>query len=266
MSDVTLRAILIFAALALGGTVVALAWATALPFVLSFLLVLAIVLRPISRHAYVDADLRSLVRNSAKTLGASLATGALVSGLPLFLGAVDTGLHETGLAALILVLTLTRAPLVTPLMAIQSYLIVRFRDERRRGRLLARWSTLLGAATALLAGCAAWLGPWVLDTLYDARYSLPAHAFAAAIVSAGATGLMFLVSPGLLAAGRHNAYLGGWATGALALILGLVIPPALNVALGLNGVLLVLIVAPLSGCAVMGWTLRRRSAEATRPT
>jgi len=256
VSDAALRLIAVIVALVAGAGLTALGWAVAVPFLAAAVIVWAFTGRSVVRSLALDADLRGLGRNSVRTVGAAIATGLMISGLPFLLGVtVQEDASATLLASLILVITLTRAPLIIPLLALQSYLIVSFRDAGHRvGRRVAVWGGGLAALTAVLALAAAFVGPWLIDLLYSGRYELPPGAYAAIVASAGLTGLLCITGPAVLSEGRHTAYLAGWAAASVVTVACLLVP------LGpLERVLLSLLAGPVVGVVVHAVALARGS-------
>lgn len=251
--DAVLRLAAVLVALALGARLAALGWAVALPFAIAATAVWLWSGRSIRRGLDLDTDLRGLFGNSARTVGAAIATGVMISGLPFILG-ITAGAAPPGLlASLILVITLTRAPLVIPLVALQSYLVVTFRDAaaRVRGR-VALFSAGMLAVTTILSALAVFVGPWVIALLYGDRYSLPPPAYAAIVASAGLTGVLCITGPAVLAIGRHTLYLLGWVVASLVTVGCLLLPLP-----ELTGVLLALLAGPIAGIVVHAAGLAR---------
>lgn len=254
ITDAALRLLTVAAAVLLGAGVAAAGWAVALPFGVAAAAVWIAAGRGIRSRLSVDVSLPTLLRHSAQTVGASVATGVMISGLPFLLGVSPTGLDATRLASLILVITLTRAPLVIPLLALQSYLIVTLRDEQGRlARRVAAWGGALLLLTAALSALASFVGPWIVDVLYNGRYELPAVAYAAIVASAGLTGLLCITGPAVLSAQRHALYFAGWATASVITVGCLFVPTE-----GLVRVMIALLAGPIVGVAVHAAGLRPR--------
>lgn len=256
VTDSVLRVVTVGASLILGGSVVALGWAVALPFALSVLILWLVRGRRAVGEISLDATTRELARHSISTVGAALATGVMISGLPLLLGTTARGLGDATLAALILVITLTRAPLVIPLLALQSFLVVLFRDDPGRAvRRTVLWSAGLVGATAVLSCVGAFVGPWVVALLYGDRFGLEPAVYAGVIASAGMTALLCLTGPAALAAGRHGRYVAGWALSSVVLVAALVSVPA-----QVWSVVVVLAVSPVPGALIHLSALRAAPA------
>lgn len=225
IADSVIRAFAVAAALIAGGGAVALGWATAVPFVIAALAVWLWVGGRIRQELVLDVGLKQLLRNAGVTVLASLATGALISGLPLMLRAFASDAGAGLLASLILGITLTRAPLVVPLLALQGYLVVSFRDHPGRVAVrVLRWTALIGGVVVLLAALAALVGPPLMSWLFPDFLQLSPLDLALIVLSAGLTGLMCITGPAVLAAKRHSWYTAGWALNATATIVILLLP------------------------------------------
>ncbi|SHW49091.1 membrane protein [Mycobacteroides abscessus subsp. abscessus] len=120
-------------------------------------------------------------------------------------------------------MTLTRAPLLVPLTAMQGNLIAHFVDNRRLRALLTPALVLAGLGTlAVLA--AGLLGPWLLRTLFGPEYT--ASGALLAWLTAGAVAIAFLTLTGAatVAAALHRAYAVGWVSATVAAALLLLLP------------------------------------------
>ncbi|GAA2530181.1 membrane protein [Microbacterium mitrae] len=225
VADSAIRLILMAGVLALGLGMTALGWAVALPFLLAAVILFLVVGGRVRRQLRVDATARTLVSGTLSTVAAAFATGILISGLPFLLRASASATDVTLVASLMLVITLTRAPLVVPVMALQSYLIVQFRARPEHARAtVMRYAGMLFFVAAMLATVAAWIGPGLLQWLYRGEYALGAVDFAIIVLSAGLTGVMCITAPAVLAVGKHAAYVSGWALAAVITIATLFLP------------------------------------------
>ena len=245
MGAAVVRAVGIALALFAGGSAALLAWAVAVPFLVAAIAIWLWRGRRISARLQLDVGMAALFRNTAATLLASLATGALISGLPLLLRALAADAGTGLLASIILAISLTRAPLVVPLVALQGYLLVRFRDARDHVGTILRWIVALLALIGALAALAAWLGPLVLAWLYPGYLPLGGGVIAAIVASAGLTGILCVTGPAVLAAHLHRWYVAGWLISACATVLILLAPWE-----PLTRILLALTVAPVIGAVV----------------
>jgi O-antigen/teichoic acid export membrane protein len=260
VSDVVLRLAGIVIALALGGGVVALGWASVIPYPLTLVVLWLFVhrrLRPAQRLALSYPELSW---NAARTVGAAAATAVLVSGFPVVLTAVAGSTSRAVLGALILAITLTRAPLVVSSLALQSYLVVVFKARTER---LARFVGLVSGAivllTVILAAVVGWLGPLLLRLLFGAGYQLGGGFLAVLTASSAPTALLAITGSAVLARSRHSLYVAGWVIGAAAALTALALPLSLDAR-----AVTALTVGPLLGVVVhlVGSLPRRRAVEA----
>lgn len=255
VTDALVRLLTIGTTVAMGAGIIVLGWAVAVPFAVAAVILWAVTGRGIRSRLSVDADLPTLMRHSGHTVTAAIATGIMISGLPFLLGLSSGSSDAALLASLILVITLTRAPLVIPLLALQSYLVVTFRDAAGHvARRVLTWGGGLLALTAVLSAASVVVGPWVVALLYGDRYELPAPAYAVIVASAGVTGLLCITGPAVLAAGRHRLYVAGWIAASAVTVAGLFAPWDT-----LAGVLVALLAGPVVGVAVhaTGLAVRR---------
>ncbi|WP_295011508.1 hypothetical protein [uncultured Microbacterium sp.] len=257
IADSLLRAGTIGVALLLGASPVLMGWAIAVPFLIAVIVIWAWRGRDVAAHLSLDVGRGQLFRNTSATLVASLATGALISGLPLLLRAFAPDASEGWLASLILVISLTRAPLVVPLIALQGYLLVQFRDSRNHVAVVLRWVGALLALIAVLGALAWWLGPLLLNAFYPRFEALPGGVFSAIVASAGLTGVLCITGPALLAAGRHRWYVAGWVLSAMVTVAALSTPGEPSVR-----ILVALVAAPIAGAVMHAVGLARTRAVA----
>ena len=172
--DAVLRLALTGVALWLGGGAAALGWATTLPI----LLTVAIgILRGGARLRSVRTDAvraRDFHWNTARAVFAGVGAAFFVAGFPAVLAVFAGSEAPAQFATLVLVITLTRAPLLMPLSAIQSLLVVRF-TRLTTGRLIRAELLLLGVVSVIgLAGAAlgAVIGPQLLTMLFGPEYEV----------------------------------------------------------------------------------------------
>ena len=194
-----------------------------------------VALSPATRAALssaLDVGARRFWRNTGSAMLASAGTAALVVGFPVFVTATARDADPAALVgAVILAITLTRAPLLVPLTSFQSAIIVYFVDRRAQGvRALA---APLGAVTAvgIVGAGAAWLlGPWMIRVLFGAEFELPGAVLAALTAASVGTAALMVTGNATLAHERHLLYNAGWwvAVAAAAALL-VVVPWALDV-------------------------------------
>lgn len=222
-------------------------------------------LTPASRDALaspVDADRPRFWRNTGAAMLASAGTSALVTGFPLFVTATArTDDPAPLIGAVILAITLTRAPLLVPLTSFQSAIIVYFVQRRSLGP-RALTAPLAGVTVVGIAGAgAAWLvGPWLIRVLFGGEFELPGAVLAALTAASVGTAALMVTGNAALAFDRHLLYNSGWWVAVIAAAgLLVAVPGTLDVRAAIA-----LLAGPGIGVAthVGGLVLGHRSAEA----
>lgn len=225
--DAALRGGAVVVGLWVGASIDVLAYLVALPFGLAVALIWSISRGRVVGHYVLDVSEARLARNSLSTVIAAASIGVMVTGMPLLFRTLLSDASATVLASLTLVVTLTRAPLIIPLMALQSYLVVGFRDAPaaapRRVRAYLCSALAVGVIAAFLSAA---FGPWAVDFISGARYSVSGLTSAAVAISATLVGCLCITGPALLAENRHRPYTAGWVVSALATVACLAVVPA----------------------------------------
>ncbi|WP_438353535.1 hypothetical protein [Microbacterium sp. CJ88] len=263
VADALIRGILTTIALVLHAPPAILGGAIATPFVLAFGLVWLVARHRVVGRFALDVAARRLLVNTSTTVLAAAATGAMVTGLPLLLRSTMPDVPAVALASLVMAITITRAPLIVPLMALQSYLIVEFRKAGTSlWPRLARYLAVAVAVAALAAVLGGLLGPWVVDVFSGGKYAIDAWTGVVVVVSAGLVSMMCLTGPALLSEARHGVYVSGWAVAALATValLLLPVPTGLRIDLALIAPALVGLIVHLGGIRRPGGTPRAQGA------
>lgn len=223
--DAVLRLIAIVVVLAFTADVVALAWAVALPFPLTLVLVWPFVRRSVVGRIQLDVGYRALTWNVARTILAAASTGVMVSGFPLVLGLTSAAEPAAVVGLYILAITLTRAPLIVIAMSLQSYLIVTFRDSPESfWRTLLRMQSVVAAGGAVLAALGWMAGPPVFSFLFPRETAPEGWLVAVLVVSSALVAAMCVNGPAVLAGSQHLVYSAGWVVGAVATIAALMLP------------------------------------------
>lgn len=255
--DAGLRGIAVVIGMVVGAPIDLLAYLIALPFGLAVLIVWRFARsRVVGRYA-LDSDNVVLAQHALTTMVAAASVGVMVTGMPLLFRLSLTELSTVALASLTLVVTLTRAPFIIPLMALQSYLVVSFRDQpdrvRPRVRLYLLFAVGVGVVAALIMMPA---GPWIVSILSGGDYSTTPVESAAVVMSAILVGCMCITGPALLAQGEHGAYASGWVVAAIVtgIILFLPIEPAAVRSM------VALSAGPVAGLGVHGVRLAARTS------
>jgi hypothetical protein len=172
---------------------------------------------------------------AAHSITAAGASAILVMGFPVLLKLTSNELGAQG-GVIILAVTLTRAPLLVPLTAMQGNLIAHFVDERtdRLRALIAPAGIIggIGAVGVLAAGVA---GPWLLRFAFGAQYQASSALLAWLTGAAVAIAMLTLTGAAAVAAALHRAYSLGWvgATVASGLLLLLPLPLQSRTVVGL---------------------------------
>lgn len=241
-----------------GGT--ALAWAVALPFPLSLAVVFLLRRTHLLAHARVAESRGQLTANIGRTVAASIATAVLINGFPVVLSLVG-GADQAELGAVVLAVTLTRAPILVPLTALQSMLISRFSGAPAgRMKLLLVVVAVIAALTALVVMFVwAWGGP-LLAMFFGDGFVLAPAILAALVAAAGCLGVVTATGAAVLSTGNHTMFAVGWITAAVIAVVAVAIPFA---GLG-ERVALALVVGPLIGAALHAISLTAKSGRRER--
>jgi hypothetical protein len=245
--DAVLRLVFIGVALLVTTDIPTLAWAAAIPFPLTLIIVGLLLARTLRGRSGLDAGYRVLTWNVSRTIVAAASTSAMVSGFPLLLGLTSHGEKASLVGLYILSITLTRAPLIVVAMSLQSYFVVTFRTRSATfWRNFLRLQGLVLGAGAILA-LAGWVvGPAVFAFLF--RGSHPDGWFIAVLVASSAlVGSLCISAPAVLARGQHFIYAAGWFVAAVLTVLSLLLPFDLT-----TRTVLALLIGPVAGVLIHG--------------
>jgi len=245
VTDAGIRVAVAGATFVLGWGLVGFLWATVAG---SLAWLILVVVSPAARSAarlMTPGSTATFLRGASHSIAAAGASAILVMGFPVLLKATSGDLGSAG-GVVILAVTLTRAPLMVPLTAMQGNLIAHFVDQRS-GRLRA-----LVAPAAIVAGigligvvAAGTLGPWLLRTAFGAQYRADGALLAWFTVAAVAIALLTLTGAATVAAALHRAYSAGWVGATVASVLLLLLPMDLE-----TRTVVALLCGPLVGIAV----------------
>lgn len=223
--DGVLRVTLVLVALAFTHDVAVLAVAVILPFPLSLLIVAAAGRRRLATAGRVSAGYGRLTANTARTMVAASATAILINGFPLVLSFFSGPDNHDQLGSLVLAVTLTRAPVLVPLMALSSYLVSRFSHlPEQAGRTMT--VLLLGLAGVVAVLC---LGTWlwgepVLHWIFGPEFGISGGVLTALVASSGLIGALCISGSAVLARDLHGLYAGGWVVASLVSLAVLFVP------------------------------------------
>lgn len=255
--DGALRFVMVSFPLLLGFNYIFGMYGVAIPFALTVILMWLMVRGRIRGRFRLDTTFRVMLSNSLQAMIAAFATGILISGLPTVLKLAAGELSSETLAAIVLALTITRAPLVIPILALQSYLVVTYRAQAHRAlrRALVLFSGCL-IVTALFAWMAWAFGSEAIEKIYGPSMSLEGAHMGLIMLSGGLTAGLCVVAPALLAHGRHRNYVASWMIAALCTVGGLVAAGST-----VTGVLVAILVGPLVACIAALWMLSSKRAQ-----
>lgn len=246
VGDAVLRVALAAATFVLGWGLGGYLWATVAGSI-AWLLMLCTV--PTARSAvrlHTSGTTTAFLRGAGHSIAAAGASAVLVMGFPVLLKVTSGGDLGAAGGVVILAVTLTRAPLLVPLTAMQGNLIAHFVDQRaHRVRALAMPAVVvgaLGAAGVVLAGS---FGPWLLREAFGAQYRADGALLAWFTAAAVAIALLTLTGAATVAAALHRAYAAGWLSATVASVLLLLLPLELEVR-----TVVALLCGPLVGIAL----------------
>ncbi len=220
-------------------------WATVAGSV-GWLLMLAA--SPVTRAAarlHTPGTTATFLRGAGHSIAAAGASAVLVMGFPVLLKATSGDLGAAG-GVVILAVTLTRAPLLVPLTAMQGNLIAHFVDQRaHRLRALIVPAVVVVALGAVGVAAAAAFGPWLLREAFGADYVTDGVLLGWLTAAAVMIALLTLTGAAAVAAALQRAYAVGWVSATVAAAALLALPLDLEVR-----TVVALLCGPLLGIAV----------------
>jgi O-antigen/teichoic acid export membrane protein len=187
----------------------------------------------------------TFLRGAAHSITAAGASAILVMGFPVLLKLTSSELGAQG-GVVILAVTLTRAPLLVPLTAMQGNLIAHFVDERSdRLRALIGPAGIIAGIGAIGVLAAALVGPWLLRVGFGSQYDASSALLAWLTAAAVAIAMLTLTGAAAVAAALHRAYSLGWVAATVASGLLLLAPLPLQ-----TRTVVALLCGPMVGIAV----------------
>jgi O-antigen/teichoic acid export membrane protein len=245
VTDAVIRVAVAVATFVIGWGLVGFLWAT-VAGALAWLIM--IVASPTTRSAarlLTPGGTATFLRGAAHSITAAGASAILVMGFPVLLKATSNQLGADG-GVVILAVTLTRAPLLVPLTAMQGNLIAHFVDERtERLRALIAPAALVAAIGAVGVLAAGLVGPWLLRVGFGPDYHAGGALLAWLTAAAVAIAMLTLTGAATVAAAMHRAYALGWVGATVASTLLLLLPLPLE-----TRTVVALLCGPLVGIAV----------------
>ena len=245
VTDASMRVAVAAATFAVSWGLVGYLWATVCGAVAWLVLLVASPSTRAAARLVACGDTAAFLRGAAHAIAAAGASAILVMGFPVLLKATSGDLGATG-GVVILAVTLTRAPLLVPLTAMQGNLIAHFVDQRAdRFRALAGPSAVV-LGLGFLGVLMAWLaGPWLLRVGFGAEYDADGALLAWLTAAAVSIGLLTLTGAATVAAALHRAYSLGWIGATVASTLLLLLPLELE-----TRTVVALLCGPLVGIVV----------------
>ncbi|QIV82592.1 lipopolysaccharide biosynthesis protein [Mycolicibacterium frederiksbergense] len=252
VTDAVFRVAIAATAFVLGWGLAGFLWATVAGSV-AWLILLA--LSPATRDAArltAAGSARTFLTGAFHSVAAAGASAVLIMGFPVLLKATTGELGAAG-GVVILAVTLTRAPLLVPLTAMQGNLIAHFVDQSHR-RLRALVVPAVAVTTIGGVGVvAAWsAGPWLLRSAFGPDYQIAGGLLAWFTAGAVAIALLTLTGAAAVAAALHRAYAAGWVGATLAAVALLLLPLDLE-----TRTVIALLCGPIVGIAVHLYALAR---------
>ncbi len=245
VTDAVIRVAVAVATFVIGWGLVGFLWATVAGAVAWLIMIVASPATRAAARLLTPGGTATFLRGAAHSIIAAGASAILVMGFPVLLKATSNQLGAEG-GVVILAVTLTRAPLLVPLTAMQGNLIAHFVDERtERLRALLAPAALVAAIGALGVLAAGLVGPWLLRVGFGPDYQAAGALLAWLTAAAVAIAMLTLTGAATVAAALHRAYALGWVGATVASTLLLLLPLPLE-----TRAIVALLCGPLVGIAV----------------
>jgi hypothetical protein len=235
VTDAVIRVAVAGATFVIGWGLIGFLWATVAGAVAWLIMLLTSPTARATARLPTPVNTVTFLRGAAHSITAAGASAILVMGFPVLLKLTSNELGAQG-GVVILAVTLTRAPLLVPLTAMQGNLIAHFVDagSDRLRALIAPAAFIAGiGAVGVLA--AALVGPWLLRVGFGSQYDASSTLLAWLTAAAVAIAMLTLTGAATVAAALHRAYSLGWvgATVASGLLLLLPLPLETRTVVGL---------------------------------
>jgi len=235
VTDAVLRVAVAAATFVLGWGLTGFLWATVAGAAAWLMMLAASPTARMAARLLTPGGTATFLRGAAHSITAAGASAILVMGFPVLLKLTSNELGAEG-GVIILAVTLTRAPLLVPLTAMQGNLIAHFVDERSdRLRALIAPAAIIGGIGAVGVLAAGVVGPWLLRVAFGPQYQASSALLAWLTAAAVAIAMLTLTGAAAVAAALHRAYAVGWvgATVASGLLLLLPLPLQTRTVVGL---------------------------------
>ena len=228
VTDAVIRVAVATATVLVGWGLVGFLWATVAGALAWLMMIGASPATRAAARLLTPGGTATFLRGAAHSITAAGASAILVMGFPVLLKLTSSELGAEG-GVVILAVTLTRAPLLVPLTAMQGNLIAHFVDERTaRLRALIAPAALVGAIGAVGVLAAVLLGPWLLRVGFGPEYHAAGALLAWLTAAAVTIAMLTLTGAATVAAALHRSYALGWVCATVAATLLLLLPVPLE--------------------------------------
>ena len=245
VTDAVIRVAVATATVLVGWGLVGFLWATVAGALAWLMMIGASPATRAAARLLTPGGTATFLRGAAHSITAAGASAILVMGFPVLLKLTSSELGAQG-GVVILAVTLTRAPLLVPLTAMQGNLIAHFVDERTaRLRALIAPAALIGAIGAAGVLAAGLLGPWLLRVGFGPDYHAAGALLAWLTAAAVTIAMLTLTGAATVAAALHRSYALGWVCATVAAALLLLLPLPLE-----SRTVVALLCGPLVGIGV----------------
>jgi len=245
VTDAAIRVTVAAATFVIGWGLEGFLWATVAGAVAWLIMLVASPAARAAARLLTPGSPATFLRGAAHSITAAGASAILVMGFPVLLKLTSNELGAQG-GVVILAVTLTRAPLLVPLTAMQGNLIAHFVDERTgRLRALIAPAEIIGGIGAVGVLAAGVVGPWLLWVGFGAQYHAGSALLAWLTAAAVAIAMLTLTGAATVAAALHRAYSLGWVAATVASALLLLAPLPLE-----TRTVVALLCGPLVGIGV----------------
>ena len=245
VTDAVIRVAVATATVLVGWGLVGFLWATVAGALAWLMMIGASPSTRAAARLLTPGGTATFLRGAAHSITAAGASAILVMGFPVLLKLTSSELGAQG-GVVILAVTLTRAPLLVPLTAMQGNLIAHFVDERTaRLRALIAPAALIGAIGAVGVLAAGLLGPWLLRVGFGPEYHAGGALLAWLTAAAVTIAMLTLTGAATVAAALHRSYALGWVCATVAAALLLLLPLPLE-----SRTVVALLCGPLVGIGV----------------
>ena len=220
VTDAVIRVVIAAAAFLLGWDLTGFLWATVGGAVAWVLMLTVSAGARSAARLRTPGSIATFLRGASHSIAASGASAILVMGVPVLLKATSGQLGAAG-GVVILAVTLTRAPLLVPMTAMQGNLIAYFVDHAARHRGARLRALVKPAAVIMVVGfpgilAAGLLGPWLLRVAFGPQYQTSGTLLAWLTAAAVSVAVLTLPGSATVAAALHRAYALGWVAATVA--------------------------------------------------